>query len=345
MKRHTKQNHKQKRGQYFTTNAATLLEGYEHIVKGKVVTEPFAGGGDLTRWCLENGATKVMQYDIEPQNDETESRDSIMDPHLHGVVVSNPPYLSKNKNKDKKAYEFWGLNDLYKCHLGAIASSNIQSGILILPTNFLSESSSYARNLFFSYYRMNHVKYYRTRVFDDATTGIVVFDFERWDMQSSMTCTYEIFYDDKSYTTEYTARSEDGWLVGSEFFDLLLMGPPDFKIKILREGEKSNSNIIIGLLDKGKYSLGAHYNDGDPLYCAPKAFTTYQCVLNEEYPVELQKRAVEIFNNILNEMREKYHSMFLSNYMGASQKILSRSYAEKLLAESFRQALLEQESQ
>lgn len=342
MKRHTTQNKKQKRGQYFTTNAATLLDGYEHVVKGKFVTEPFAGGGDLTRWCLENGATEVQQFDIEPQNEETMLNDSIMNPVFHGVIVSNPPYLSRNKNKDKTAYDHWQHSDLYKCHLGAIVSTNIESGILILPSNFLSESSSYARNFFFSTYRMNHVKYYRTRVFDDATTGIVVFDFEKWNLQPTMTCTYEIFYDNESFKTEFTARDKDGWLVGSEFFDRIEQASAEFKIKILREGEESNSNIIIGLLDKGKYALGAHYNEGDPLYCAPKAFTTYQCVLNKEYPVEIQKRAVEIFNELMSEYREKYHSMFLSNYMGATQKILSRTYAERLLAESFREALEEQ---
>ena len=339
MKRHTSQNHKQKRGQYFTTNAATLLQGFEHIVAGKVITEPFAGGGDLTNWCMLNGAVDVIQYDIEPQNSETIKNDSILKPKLRGVVVSNPPYLSKNKNKDKTAYDMWGQNDLYKCHLDAIVADKIESGILILPSNFLSERRAAIRDLFFSYYKMNYVKYYRTQVFDDATTGIVVFDFERWTPQSEMTCEYEIFYDDHSKTMTYTSREKDGWLVGDEFFDCIDSAPP-FKVEILRDGMQSNSNIIIGLLDKGKYWLGAHYNDGDPIYCSPKAFTTYQCVLPQEYPIEVQQKAVEIFNDTLNQYREQYHSLFLSNYMGAKQKILSRYFAERMLSHSISKALV-----
>ena len=331
MKRHVKQNHKQKHGQYFTTNSATLLEGYEHVVRGRSVTEPFAGGGDLTQWCLDNGATEVIQYDIEPTNTEILQNDSILRPVLDTpVVVTNPPYLSKNKNKDKTAYNLWEQNDLYKCHLAAIVANRVESGILILPSNFLSERHSRARDMFFSYYRMNKVKYYRTQVFEDATTGIVVFDFERWTPQSTMTCEYEIFYDTHSVKETYTSHEKYGWLVGEEFLQITHNTTP-YKVEILREGMTSNSNIVIGLLDKGKYSLGAHYNSGDPIYCAPKAFTTYQCILPTQYTEKQQQEIVSSFNSLLNMYREQYHSLFLSNYMGAEQKILSRHFAERLL--------------
>ena len=51
MKRHIAQDDKQRKGQYFTTNASTLLIGYEHIVRNAKVVEPVAGGGDLVAWC------------------------------------------------------------------------------------------------------------------------------------------------------------------------------------------------------------------------------------------------------------------------------------------------------
>jgi hypothetical protein len=331
MKRHTTQNHKQKNGQYFTTNASDLLVGFEYVVGGRTVTEPFAGGGDLTRWCLDNGATCVDEYDIEPLDGVTYN-DSLMNPILtNEVVVTNPPYLSKNKNKDKRIYDIWKQNDYYKCHLAAIVANKVERGIVILPSNFLSESSSSVRDLFFSRYRMNKVKYYRKQVFEDATTGVVVFDFETWVPESTMTCSYEIHYDDVVAYESYTHTERNGWLVGDEFFDMI-RADINFKITILREGMVPNSNIIIGLLDKGKYALGAHYNDGEPIYCSPKAFTTYQCVLSQDLTEEQQKLVVSEFNTLLDSMRYKYHSMFLSNYMGSKQKILSRKYAERLMA-------------
>ena len=338
MKRHTSQTDKQREGVYYTSHAASLLTGYEHVVRGEYVTEPFAGGGDITRWCYESGAHFVMEYDKNANRSPVIQNDSIMNPVLlNNVVVTNPPYLARNKCKDKTAFDFWETNDLYKCHLAAIARSamdmmspTVEKGVLILPSNFLSERSSFARDLFFSYYRMNHVKYYYTQEFDDATTGICVFDFELWEPQQEMTCQVDVYYEEDVFTQQMTFHEDDGWLCGREFFKTIRRAP-HYKVKILREGDTPDSNIVIGLLDKGKYPLGAHYNDGPPIYCAEKAFTTYQCVLGRELTEQQQHLAVVRFNDILYQMREKYHSLFLSNYMGGEQKILSRHYAERLL--------------
>ena len=80
MKRHTAQDDKQRKGQYFTTNASTLLTGYEYIVRNAKVVEPFAGGGDLVEWCYNHGAQGVKSYDINPINDTVILNDSILDP-------------------------------------------------------------------------------------------------------------------------------------------------------------------------------------------------------------------------------------------------------------------------
>lgn len=336
MKRHTKQNSKQKHGRYFTTNASTLLEGYEDVVRGVSVTEPFAGGGDLVEWCKSVGAGIMTEFDIEPQRPETHQRDSIIHPILGSVVVTNPPYLSRNKNKDKTPYDIWNQDDLYKCHLAALVANKVDRGILILPSNFLSERHSRARDMFFSYYRMNKVKYYRTQVFDDATTGVVVFDFSRWISQKEMHCDVTVYYDDEEYNSNMTFSECDGWLCGRDFFSVI-DASPNTPVKILRDGMQSNSNIIIGLLDNGKYSLGAHYNDGEAIYCSPKTFTTYQCVLEVVLSEVQQKKVVELFNTTLNHYRDEYHSMFLSNYMGSKQKIMSRYYAERLLNHCIRE--------
>lgn len=337
MKRHTQQNNQQKTGSYFTTNVDNLLSGYNHIVIGKTIIEPFAGGGDISKWCLNNGAISVDEYDIHPLGNVIQN-DSILHPPFGEdcVVVTNPPYLSRNKNKDKIYYDKWQQNDLYKCHLASLVANNVNSGILILPSNFLSERNSKAREMFFSKFRMNKVKYYRTPIFSDATTGVVIFDFYRWNSQSVMECDFEIHYSDHIDLCKFSLHSKNKWLVGEEFFDYI--GSPIHSYSILREGQTSNSNIVIGLLDKGKYKLGAHYNNGDPLYCSPKAFTTFQCNLSVLLNENEQKKVIEIFNERLNFFRNKYHSLFLANYMGAEQKILSRYYVQCLLSKAIEEA-------
>lgn len=73
-KRHTKQSSKQALGQYFTTNSDRILEGFENLVKGKKVLDPFAGAWDLLNWADRNGASECAGYDIDPKTQETHQR-------------------------------------------------------------------------------------------------------------------------------------------------------------------------------------------------------------------------------------------------------------------------------
>ena len=284
MKRHTSQNKKQKNGAYFTKNAADLLAGYEHLVKGKIIIDPFAGSGKLIEWALGNGATGYEAYDIEPKFKNTIQNDSLINPpdYTNKVLVTNPPYLHRNKTKgDKTTFDIYGLNDLYKCHLDTLFPT-AETGIIILPSNFLSESSPHARRLFFKNYTIGKAKYYTYSVFPEATTGIVVFDFkkdpsEQWH---SITKKFELEIH-KSETDIETINIEISpiysYLHGDDFFDYISDHHP---LKIIKYDTKSrskpNTKIVIGLLTNGRYSLGAHINKGDPLRVPSTTFTTYQ---------------------------------------------------------------------
>ena len=339
MKRHTSQDDKQRQGQYFTTNAVTLLDGLEHRVRGATVCEPFAGGGDLVEWCRNNGAEDVKAFDIAPQNEATISNDSIHHPRYEGchMVVTNPPYLSRNKNKEKQPYEQWGQSDLYKCHLASLVSSDLDNGILILPSNFISESNSKIRDLFFSRFKLDLVRYYRYPVFDDATTGICVIDFSRWVPTASMWVNFETHYRDKIAKNKYELRGEYGWLPGKTFFEHIYEDNDPLDLKILRQGE--GTNIIISLLTNGKYPMGAHYNEGETIYAPAKTFTTYQVKADVDITPPQQREIVDTYNSVLGIFRSAYEEMFLANYMGAEQKIKSRRYSNLLLSRVIKDTL------
>ena len=326
MKRHTNQDEKQKTGSYYTTKADELLTGLEHIVSNAKVIEPFAGGGDMTSWCKRNGADSVLERDL------IWGQDSIMTPDFGDAdtVVTNPPYLSKNKNKDKTPYNKWSQSDLYKCHMASLVSSDIQKGILVLPSNFISESNSKIRDLFFSRFKLDRVRYYRYPVFEDATTGICVISFSRWTPSNTMVVPIDTHYTDTVVSDEYELRSEYGWLPGVEFFQHIYADPTPLNVSILREGE--GTNILISLLTNGKYPLGAHYNDGETFYASEKTFTTYQVKLDVEISKETQRKVVDEYNETLYRYMDEYESLFLANYMGAEQKIKSRRYSGLLLS-------------
>lgn len=54
---------------------------------------------------------------------------------------------------------------------------------------------------------------------------------------------------------------------------------------------------------------------------------------------EEQQKVIEVANQKLQHMRSEYHSMFLSNYMGATQKIMSVSIAKAFLSDAVHSAL------
>jgi hypothetical protein len=122
-------------------------------------------------------------------------------------------------------------------------------------------------------------------------------------------------------------------LAGKDFFDLIYSAKPR-TFKIAREANEINSRIIIGILDHGKYNLAAHYNAGEPFLAKGKSFTTYQVILPDDALIteEQQKKAVDLYNKTLYDNRAKYDGLFLSNYMGANQKIKSRKYSNLLLS-------------
>lgn len=339
-KRHTKQSYKQKHGQFFTENASVLLEGFEHLVEGRKVIDPFAGNLDLIKWAKQHGAIKSFQYDIDPRHKHTVLNDSILNPPKYDgkFLISNPPYLSRNKNKDKTAYDKWSQDDLYKCHLASLYPS-CDDGILILPSNFMSESRSNARKLFFRHYSIRTLKYFYYSVFPNATTGIVVFDFYKND-EELKSFDIEIHYKDRIKKRSITIKPKYGYLYGDSFFDYI--DDPD-PIKVVKFDTEStslpNTNIVIGLLSYGKYGLGAHYNEGEPLACGAKSFTTYQVSIDASLTTKQQRTVVKRYNEKLDHFIAEYDGLFLANYMGAEQKIKSRAYSNLLLSKVVKEEL------
>lgn len=52
-------------GQFFTTNADYILQGFEEFIGGKEVSDPFAGNQELLNWCQKNGAQAVVGFDCD----------------------------------------------------------------------------------------------------------------------------------------------------------------------------------------------------------------------------------------------------------------------------------------
>lgn len=75
-------------GQFYTKNVDYLFQEFEKP-KGKII-EPFAGQGDLIKWCGED----VEAYDIDPKAPQIIKRDTLLFPpdYQGKFVITNLPH-------------------------------------------------------------------------------------------------------------------------------------------------------------------------------------------------------------------------------------------------------------
>ena len=207
-KRHILTTAKQYKGQYFTTIADKLLQGWEDYTLNKNVIDPFVGGGDLLAWA-ENSFTSEG-YDIDPQYEGVIENDSLLNPPSYEgkFLLTNPPYLSANKCRtgDKRPYKMWDQSDYYKCHLASLVKGGCEEGIIILPSNFISESNGKARELFLTHYDILDLRYWREPTFEDTNTGIVAFVFRKADPSKVRKVPTTVYPADQSFTMTLEAK-------------------------------------------------------------------------------------------------------------------------------------------
>ena len=127
-------------GQFYTSNYEYILSNMRIPDDVKTIIEPFVGKGDLLNFIENKDNYKIETYDIDPKIDNSIKRDTLSNPPVYKnkFVLTNPPFLARNKSKKKDLYDKYKCNDLYKCFIMNLISDVCQGGIVILPLNFFS---------------------------------------------------------------------------------------------------------------------------------------------------------------------------------------------------------------
>ena len=179
---------KKKYGQFMTTNYEIILRNLTIPKKTKSIVEPFAGNGDLIQFIknfpnitIEN--ITIECYDIEPKHDYIIRRDTLMNPpdYDNKFILTNPPYLARNKIEDKEVFDKYKANDLYKCFIVSIINSNPSGGIIIIPLIFWSsirKNDIELRKRFLDKFKIVHLNIFEERVFDDTSYTVCSFQFK-----------------------------------------------------------------------------------------------------------------------------------------------------------------------
>ena len=316
---------KKKLGQFYTTNHAYVLKNMYIPDNIDIIIEPFCGNGDLL-YFLNNTNNKnkkyiIESYDIDPKHDYIIKRDTIINPpnYSNKFIITNPPYLARNKSDTKQAFDKYDVNDLYKCLIKELLTNKPLGGILIIPLNFWSSirnSDIQLRKQFLRVYDILILNIFEEQVFDDTTYTICSFQFEQKTKPSN---NIKIMIYPHNTMINTTLDANNNFLIGGEIYKII----PNPNYRITRATTKNkdllNTNILVKCIDDNENNkISLNYVSNNELYIdntPNQSSRTYASLIIEpKISINEQKILVDKFNKFLNEHRKKYNSLFLTNY-------------------------------
>jgi len=325
-------------GQFYSTKIEYIFQGFDQI--NDEIIEPFAGQGDIINWI--NG--KVIAYDVEPKISDVIRRDTLKNPPNYDdkYVITNPPFRARNKNESKEIYNKYQTNDLYKCFIISLCESKCLGGILILPINFFLSTRKRdveIRNQFLEKYQIKRINYFEIPVFDDTTTTIVSFPFQRSKKMESQDIEWHRFPNGDSRI--FKLEKVNGWIIGGDIYSL------ETKFKMIRLIENRSlkdgeylTKIKLNALDTNKTTIGLEFSE-IPYYGKISSRTTATLITKGfELTIKEQKKLIKWFNQYLNSEREKYWSLFLPHYREYERKRISFELAYDIVL-AFSKILIE----
>ena len=318
---------KQKLGQFMTTNFLHVLQNL-YIPDNVDIIEPFVGEGHLLKF-LKVIPKNINCFDIDPKIPIAIKQDTLktIPDYKDKFVLTNPPYLSRNKNPDKSIYDKYNQNDLYKCFLSSLIESGCIGGIIIIPLNFWCSVRNQDVNLrksFLNVFEIIHLNVFEEQVFDDTSYTVCSFQFEkRKSTNNVISC---ICYPSKR-NLNIILCPENNYTIGGHIHSL-----QQSKDVIVQRATRNNTpnegltNIKLKCIDDndkvGLYMVSDddRFIDSSPNLSA-RSYATL--IINPVLSLKKQKDLVVVFNKYMVENRKEYNSLFLTNYRENNRKRIS----------------------
>lgn len=341
---------KQQTGSFMTTRSKYITQGI-NIPKGVSIIEPCVGNGDLLKVIPADGKHVITTYDIRNMSEKKHPnfyvRDVITSPpdYKNAFVLANPPYLARNKSKNKAPYDYHGLNDLYKCFINTLINNPPLGGVLIIPLNFwcsIRVADAKLRKAFTKRFKITRFNMFTSPVFEDTTYNVCCFQFERckqWMERNSFMITIidnskkhknTINEADKKHkrpanqTFNVILNQDNNWTIGGELYKMPF---GEFTRATSKNRDKHNSRINIHCIDNKK-KIHAEYVNEKTKLCIDEtknltARSSLTLITPKRMTEQKQKDFVVRWNAYLISQREKYKSLFLPNYRDNNRKRIS----------------------
>lgn len=346
-------NNKKTFGQFYTTNYKYILQNLEIPLNVKRVIEPFAGKCDLDNFIPKNrNFESIEYYDIEPKNNKVVKKDTLLEPPSYDnkFILTNPPYLARNKsdNDKKEIYDKYNQNDLYKCFIESVINSGCLGGILIIPLNFWSsirKNDILLRKKFIEKFNIVKLNIFEETVFTDTTYTICSFQFEKKTDNLIKEITANIYPSKKEIN--FKLFEENNYTIGGEIYKLNI----NDKIIVERATSKTKNNVNDGLTnilvkcidDSLENKISLTYIENKPILENTSSTDTNNeteetkknnkyledyidntdklsmrsyaiLIIKPKLTITKQKKLINDFNKYINKQRNKYNSLFLTNY-------------------------------
>lgn len=306
-----------------------LVSGLVELVpKAAVLVEPFVGEGDLVKYF----SNKWETYDIR-EGTMGKVQDTLTTPpdYKGKWVITNPPFLAKNKATDKTLFEKYQLDDLYKIFLHTILDA--EGGLVIVPLNFITdENSQKIRQEFFDKFTIIKANLFTEPMFDTTTYSVMSFVFEKKKGLSSITIPCSIL--PQGQEVEYTIEKQYGWRLAGEFFTQVNKTKAIFG-RYTTSTKDNVTNMKLYGLDTRNERI--HISLEEP-YCGKVSDRVYLTfTTKEEFTLDEQRRLAKAFNDTLNRVRDEYYNMILTNYRDYNRKRISFTFAYKLLSKIYKE--------
>lgn len=300
--------------QHFTTQHEKILININFNPKQAV--DPFAGACDLVNHFQK---TEWELYDIDVKDQRVNYRDSLLDPidYTNKTVITNPPYLAKNKTKEfEEVFKKYNTDDLYKASILSIIGC--KNGILIIPINFFTdENTEDVRRCFLSKYKIENVNIFNSPVFENTTYNVCSFYFEAGKTDN---VTFHNIDSKVSFQTQL--KEEYGYRLGGDFYNSFKNIKPIFSRARQDKENVFLTNIFLTALDKRNELINLKYNE-DIFYGkdTDRIYATLIC--KRQLSEEEQRSLIDNFNNFLLKERDSYQNLILTNYRDFGRKRIS----------------------
>lgn len=315
-------------GQFYTTNYKYILTDFYIPEKVINIIEPFAGNCDLLSFInsyKEKNDYIIELFDIDPKKENVVKRDTLLNPpeYKNKFIITNPPYLARNKSKNKNLYDKYNTNDLYKCFIWEIIKNKPDGGIIIIPLNFLCsvrKQDISLRKYFFKTFNTIKINIFEERVFEDTSYTVCSIQFElnqEVNDTRNQTIKATIFPSQKHIF--FDLSEFNNYTIGGELYKL----PQNKNILIDRatsrnkEDHECLTNILLKAIDDNIESqlclkISEQFYIDETVNQTGRSYATL--IIKPQITLEKQKDIVEKFNKFIKEQREIYNSLFLTNY-------------------------------